>query len=222
MPSRRFAARYALAGVNYQQNICQPNNNALNSKNLCHTTKCLICHNAPILHSLILLLHVIFATFDKSTNSHTQTKIHRPWHICIKTNLKLIYSRNTGGEPELITSSFCMPAVPMMSLHCTAQHPTTNTQALQQVQCHTYCERHKTPVQSAHWLFHTGAVATCPGHNSSTVSVGSICLYHVSVHLPTCPVFVDNLHGRLQHPHQYTQNARSISGHRSQDATNAG
>ena len=39
-----------------------------------------------------------------------------------------------------------------------AQHPSTNMQSLS---CLCRCECHKTAVQSAHWSFHTGAVASC-------------------------------------------------------------
>ena len=48
-------------------------------------------------------------------------------------SLQLVNSRNTEGKPELIiivTIAQYEPAVPVMSPHCTTQHPTINMQAL--------------------------------------------------------------------------------------------
>ena len=47
--------------------------------------------------------------------------------------------------------------MPVVYLHCTAQHPTINMQALS---CLCQYECHKTAVWSAHQLFHTGVVAS--------------------------------------------------------------
>ena len=72
--------------------------------------------------------------------------------------------------------------------------------------------------------FHRGG-GKLPDHYSSTVSVGSILLYHVSAHLPI-PVFVNNLHSRQQvhvvsvfavdnlvcESHQYTRIHKAFEG----------
>ena len=92
--------------------------------------------------------------------------------------------KNTGGEPELIISlNYIVAFAYDMSLQCgTAQHPTTKR----------YCSKFSVMPMSI-WMLqnsstvspsvvYTGVVASC----QATVSLCSICLYHVSVHLPTC------------------------------------
>ena len=101
--------------------------------------------------------------------------------------------------------SFCIrykPVVPVMSPHCTAQYPTTNTQAL----CSKFSvmPMSKWTSQSSSTVspsvVYKSAVASCQATTAPlTVSLCSICLYHVSAHLPTCTCLhavSDNLHSR--------------------------
>ena len=101
-------------------------------------------------------------------------------HTCTNLLVWLIISSafKAGGEPELIIfssikrcHSFCIryePAVPVMTPQLTHMHAGTVVSLVLHL-CRY--KHHKTAVQSADQLFHTGVSGILPGHYSFAVSV---------------------------------------------------
>ena len=152
-----------------------------------------------------------------------------------------MHSRNTAwgwawADYYCDTTSFtnfcirCEPTVPVMSLHCTAQHSGTAVSSMSCL-CWLWTSQNTSTVShftQTHWSVSHMRDGKLPGQHSSTVSVGSICLYHVSAHSLTClrqqsswqttsrsgpccsGVVTDD--NRTHGPHQYTRMHRAFQG----------
>ena len=122
---------------------------------------------------------------------------------------KLVHSRNTAwgrawADYYCDTTSFtnfcirCEPSVPVIPLHCAARHPISNTgTAVSSMSCLCWLWTSQNSSTVSHFTQTQWSVShmrdgKLPGQHSSTVSVGSICLYHVSAitYLPSSTIFM--------------------------------